>query len=158
MRLLEFASLIRPLRGDGPLTRDVNGVAWAANGGPQGTDPLSCRRESGFLICQGWDNSSSQYRSILFAVTDRIGTYALGGNGAFSFPLAELAMLSKSNTNPAVQMIWGSEPVGGSGTVTITTLTATGGSGTFSFIAVGRTETGATGTQVIRGGVFDITF
>lgn len=28
MRLLEFASLIRPLRGDGPLTRDVNGVAW----------------------------------------------------------------------------------------------------------------------------------
>src|ERR1041384_2332261 len=28
MRLLEFASLIRPLRGDGPLSRDVNGVAW----------------------------------------------------------------------------------------------------------------------------------
>src|SRR3954468_12898617 len=28
MRLLEFVSLIRPLRGDGPLTRDVNGVAW----------------------------------------------------------------------------------------------------------------------------------
>src|SRR5688572_8812453 len=27
MRLLEFVSLIRPLRGDGPLTRDVNGVA-----------------------------------------------------------------------------------------------------------------------------------
>lgn len=30
MRLLEFVSLIRPLRGDGPLTRDVNGVAWDA--------------------------------------------------------------------------------------------------------------------------------
>jgi len=28
MRLLEFVSLIRPMHGDGPLTRDVNGVAW----------------------------------------------------------------------------------------------------------------------------------
>jgi UDP-N-acetylmuramoyl-L-alanyl-D-glutamate--2,6-diaminopimelate ligase len=28
MRLLDFVSLIRPLRGDGPMTRDVNGVAW----------------------------------------------------------------------------------------------------------------------------------
>ena len=28
MRLIEFAKLIQPERGDGPLDRDVNGVAW----------------------------------------------------------------------------------------------------------------------------------
>src|SRR3954465_9998243 len=28
MRLLEFVSLIRPTHGDGPLSREVNGVAW----------------------------------------------------------------------------------------------------------------------------------
>jgi hypothetical protein len=52
--------------------------------------------------------------------------------------------------------IYGAARPGGSGTVTITMLTDTTVSGTFSFTVFNRSGT-PTGTHVITGGVFNIT-
>ena len=46
----------------------------------------------------------------------------------------------------------------GSGSVTVTTLTATGASGTFFFTLVPITITGATGNRSVTEGVFNVTF
>jgi len=42
--------------------------------------------------------------------------------------------------------------------VTVATVTATSAAGTFSFGAVGRSGTGATGMRVVTSGVFNVTF
>ena len=52
---------------------------------------------------------------------------------------------------------WTSIGAGSSGTITLTTLTTTGASGTFSFnlLPLGAP---ATGTKVVTNGVFNVTF
>jgi hypothetical protein len=134
----------------------VDGIPWTARGGPFGA--LAARRESGVLICQGSDDSLNEYVWIAFAVPDQVGTYPLRDNGILAPPLAQLAILSKANPNPALQLNWGTELAGGSGTVTVATVTATSAAGTFSFRAAGRPETGATGMRVVTSGVFNVTF
>jgi hypothetical protein len=52
---------------------------------------------------------------------------------------------------------WGSSLQGGTGSVTLTTLTANHIVGTFAFSAV-ASGGGATGTSVVTNGQFDITF
>jgi hypothetical protein len=50
--------------------------------------------------------------------------------------------------------------IGGSGTLTIATLTAAGATGTFAFTAVPPQAggAGATGTKVVTNGTFNVTF
>lgn len=53
---------------------------------------------------------------------------------------------------------WVSSLVGGSGTVNLTTLSATHATGTFSFTGIASTATGATGNKVVSNGAFDVSF
>ena len=68
MRLIEFAKLIQPERGDGPLDRDVNGIAWdcrrvapgnlfVAIPGPgrdtQGQIETAVERGAAAVLCEG---------------------------------------------------------------------------------------------------------
>jgi hypothetical protein len=48
--------------------------------------------------------------------------------------------------------------VGGTGTLVISSFTATGASGTFSFVAAATSSTGATGTKTVTNGTFNVTF
>jgi hypothetical protein len=52
---------------------------------------------------------------------------------------------------------WGTGFAGGSGTITVTVLTATRIAGTFSFDAMPGSGA-ATGTLQVRNGVFDVSF
>jgi hypothetical protein len=54
--------------------------------------------------------------------------------------------------------LWGVTPVGGSGTITITSISATGASGTFSGTLVAQAGSGASGNKVITNGAFTVTF
>ena len=53
---------------------------------------------------------------------------------------------------------WTTAITPGTGTVNVTTLTATRAAGTFSFTGQASPGTGATGTQVVSSGSFDIEF
>lgn len=53
---------------------------------------------------------------------------------------------------------WSSTLVGGTGSVTVTTLTATHAAGTFTFVATALTTSGATGNKTVTTGSFDVTF
>src|SRR5215212_960488 len=68
MRLLEFCSLIQPQRGDGPLDRDVTGVAWdsrrvapgdlflaipSAGRDTQSSVDMAIERGASAVMCQG---------------------------------------------------------------------------------------------------------
>jgi hypothetical protein len=141
------------IAGHGSMCATLDGVLWAAgdlgpgrraDGFPR-PDPLFCYRGGiTLLVCIADDN---QGREISFAVTLATGTQHFGSEG--SFCCAQAAFLD-------VTGFYGVERPGGSGTVTIATLTDTTVSGTFSFTVLNRSAT-PTGTHVITGGVFNIT-
>lgn len=122
-----------------PLSATVNGVAWCSPL-PQGTFQHS------IVSIAGFDTGITS--SIAFAVAATVpGTYSLAfGNNTGGF-----ATYVKNSQG------WGSGLTGGTGSVTITTLTATHVIGTFVFDAV-PSNGGATGTIHVTNGHFDLTF
>jgi hypothetical protein len=126
----------------------IDGVSWtavtvsAAKGGAIPAAP------AGFLSIGGTNSFSGQYVEIAVAVPAAVGTYdvssSTGANTGLQIPNASSS--------------WSAGPLGGNGTVTLTTLTATGATGTFSFTAVPLRGTNATGDKVVTNGVFDVTF
>ena len=140
--------------GRGSMCAQIDGVAWVAASPPPNTQPLGCFYNSALLYCQGYDsNVSGQARQIAFALPfPTVGTQVFGGDGNVgNLPQAGLAIVT-----PSQRMLWGSEQPGGSGTVTITSLTTASVAGTFSFVLPSRC-CGATGTRTITSGTFDIT-
>jgi hypothetical protein len=142
------------IAGHGSMCATLDGVLWAASdlgpgrradGAPR-PNPLFCYRGGSILlVCIADDN---QGREISFAVALATGTQHFGSEGTFCCG-GQAAFVD-------VTGIYGAERPGGSGTVTITTLTDTTVSGTFSFAVLNRSAT-PTGTHVITGGVFNIT-
>jgi len=53
---------------------------------------------------------------------------------------------------------WQTTVAGGSGTLVITTFSATSASGTFSFVAPAIASTGATASKTVTNGTFNVTF
>jgi hypothetical protein len=142
------------ISGLGSMCATLDGVPWAASdlGPGQRADagprphPLFCYRGgTTLLVCIGDD---SQGREISFAVALATGTQHFGSEGSFCCG-GQAAFVDATG-------IYGAERPGGSGTVTITTLTDTTVSGAFSFTVLNRSAT-PTGTHVITGGVFNIT-
>ena len=122
-----------------PLSASVNGAAWCS-AAPTG------RYTNSIVAVAGIDNSLTSSIGFGFVATAP-GTYsvAFGNNNAGS------ATFTKNGQG------WTSGLAGGSGSVTLTTLTANHIVGTFSFNAA-PSNGGATGTIQITNGQFNITF
>jgi hypothetical protein len=127
------------LAGDGNITASVNGTAWrSSKGGDHAT-------RSGTFV--GISTVSATYALVLGIGNAAVGTFSLNlatGNGSS-------AIITNATGG------WGTAISGGSGTVTITVLTATRVAGTFSFDAVAVSGS-ATGTLQVRNGTFDVAF
>lgn len=125
--------------GDGNVTMSINGVAWRSSKG-------------GDHVTKSGQFYGISAVNVPYALVLGIGNVT--GPGTFSLNLAtgngSSAIISNSVGG------WGTAFSGGSGTVTITTLTATRIAGTFSFDAVPGSGSAA-GTMQVRNGVFDLT-
>jgi hypothetical protein len=103
---------------------------------------------NGIVSFVGSDNTNFARAQILGVATQA------SGPGTFPIDLSNGAsgLLTIGGTQ-----VWKADAVlGGSGTITLTTLTATGTSGAFSFTLIAVPP--ATGTKTITNGAFDITF
>jgi hypothetical protein len=129
---------------NGTFTAQINGTTWNAIGTASVT-----KSSSNFLVFSG----AGPFGATTYALSFAIG----GATGAGTYSLtylnqsaSTLIVVSPSNT-------WSSYVNGGSGTLTLTTLTANHIVGTFSAdVAPGSSTT--TGTLQIRNGQFDLTF
>lgn len=118
--------------GAGTMTAQVNGSAWTA------TITKRAFVSGGLLSVQGQDGSNRIITIV--ARASGSGTYSLSvGNGIGHNALYTVAPNS-----------WGTALVGGIGTLTITTLTASQVTGTFSFTAISNVS-GTPPVQVANG-------
>ena len=128
--------------GSGPLSATIDGKAWAS------AVPAAIYRNN-IVSIAGIDAALTTTLSFAFAAT---------GPGTFSIaPGNQTGGLGLVVKTGATSQTWGSALTGGSGSVTLTTLTANHVVGTFAFDAV-PSGGGATGTVHVTGGKFDITF
>jgi hypothetical protein len=133
----------------GPVvSASVDGVPWTAA-------TINASFASGRLTIGG--TTSIWSVSFSFFPTGP-GTYSIPAPGpSFAFVLSNANPVSG---RPVPEWQTSSTPGvgGGGGSVTLTSLTTTGASGTFSFTLDPYLLTGATGTKSITGGVFNVTF
>jgi hypothetical protein len=123
-----------------PLSAVINGVQW---GSPL---PAATYGKNSILSIAGLDAALTASVSVA-VIAPSTGTYSL----AYQNPNFATAGVSK------VSQGWSTGFAGGTGSVTITTLTANHVVGTFAFTAVPGSG-GATGTIQVTNGKFDITF
>lgn len=110
---------------------------------------------SGLLGVAGTSAFTSPYLVLDITIPAAVGTYSLG--------FLSVGSCSLSQNSTASVLHWGSGgsgEVGGSATVTLTTLTATGATGTFSCTLTPGAGVGGTptGTKVVTNGAFNVTF
>ena len=121
---------------NGSMNATVDGSGWSALN-------VAATRSGGFV---GVGAGASDLSTIAFAFPDHTGTFQVasqdGTNASF--------ISGGKSWNAAFG-------TGGSGTITVTTLSATRVAGTFSFVAVALAG-GATGTKTVTNGSFDIEF
>jgi len=123
--------------GSAPMSASVDGAAWSASS-------TSATFNNGILAMAG--------------VNPQSGTIALGviasapGTSAIGLALPGNASFTNGGTS------WEAAISGGSGSITITSLTTTEAKGTFQITAAPVTGTGATGSKVVTQGTFDVTF
>lgn len=123
----------------GPMSATIDGAAWASQA-------PSASWKNNLVVLAGIDNALTTTVTIGFGATTP-GTYSIG----FANNFGGTGIVIKSGKS------WGTSLQGGTGSVTLTTLTANHMVGTFSFSAV-ASGGGATGTSVATNGKFDITF
>jgi hypothetical protein len=130
---------VTPLHGT--MTASIDGSAWTAIA-------ITTATYSNGVLAIGGADGSNPIRSIgLGLVTAGPGTFAIG-----ALPGAANALVSIG-----IGPTWTANVIGGSGTITLTALSSTGATGSFSFTAVAAAG-GATGTHTVTSGAFNITF
>jgi hypothetical protein len=130
--------------GKGTVTANIDGVAYTGS-------VNAATNTNGVLNVAS--NSADLTRAIAFAAPAAVGTATVFLGSAVSF--------TAQNTNgSAVTGAWGAGGQFGSGTLTITSLTSTSASGTFSFTGVVTpgSPTGTTGTKAVTNGAFTANF
>lgn len=129
-----------PSGSDGTMSASIDGQAWNAS------LAVSATHSSNVLGIGGTDGNSRQINITIPNVTST-GTINLGlGSQA-------IAVVVTSPTEA-----WTSSMVGGSGSVVITELTASGAKGTFSFTGIRAQTGGGTTQKTVTNGQFDVTF
>ena len=134
-----------PTATNGTFTATINGVAWGATG------TVTVSRSSGLISIAGFGliNTSTGY-SLALAIGQTTGPGTISLN--YLNPTTSLLILG-SGTGAG----WTTFSNGGTGSLTITTLTTNHIVATFTADAV-ATSGGATGTIPIRNGKLDVTF
>jgi hypothetical protein len=126
----------------GTLTATIDGVAYT------GTINLATNVNGVLNIAS---NSADRLLSV------NLATSAAAGSQTISIANATVMQVIATN-GTAVSGTWFASAVGGSGTLTITSINTTGASGTFSFNAVAGPTGGGAGTKVVTNGSFSARF
>jgi hypothetical protein len=134
------ASAPAAVGGKGSISARVDGSAWTST-------VTAAQYSNGSLIISGADTSSPTRAFGLGVTAGAPGTY----QATLPSPAASASWTVGSAT-------WQASLVGGSGSVTITSLTSTGASGTFSFSLVPIPGTSASGNKTVTDGTFNVTF
>jgi hypothetical protein len=130
----------------GTMSATIDGTRWDA------VVISAAAIQGGVLRVGGQNSMTTPFVALGVAVPPVVGTYTVGpATGA-----TVAGSLDQDDTGAPV-LQWNADGGAGSGTVTLSRLTSTGASGTFSFTLV-HIVTASTGTKVIRNGVFDVTF
>ena len=127
-----------PGTGNGSMSARIDGAQWTATG-------VAASGKNGALIVVG---TSSAGLAVGF------GASMIQGTGTQTFGPTSAA----NGGVTATTMSWGANSFQGSGSVTLTTLTATRAAGTFTFTAPALTAGSSPSTRVVTSGVFDVTF
>lgn len=127
--------------GDGNITMTVNGASWRSL---KAVDHVT-KGTNNFI---GIASSNPPYTLVL-----GIGNVTGPGTRNLNLTVGDGSSAIVSNLTGG----WGTAFTGGSGTITITTFTATRIAGTFTFDAVPGSGA-ATGTLQVRNGSFDLTY
>ncbi|MEQ1909113.1 MAG: hypothetical protein ABMA15_09840 [Vicinamibacterales bacterium] len=131
--------------GKGTITALVDGVAY--------TGVINAA-----TLTNGTLNIASNNTALTLSVNFAMSGAAVGTTSInAASPLVMQAMTTNGST---VTGAWSASVLGGSGTLTISTLSSSGASGTFSFVAVPSTTSGipSAGTKTVTSGVFTATF
>lgn len=126
--------------GRGSISAKIDGVQWNSVITSAGYTNVG-------LVISGADNSNPTRSFGLGIAAISTGTFQITPQN----PVGNATWTVGSAT-------WQMNVSGGDGTITITSLTSTGASGTFSFTMVPLPNTSATGTKTITDGVFNVTF
>jgi len=129
---------------NGSFRANINGTAWSAAG------RVSVIASGGLLTIAGVSGT--------YALSFGIGPFS--GPGTFSFVYAPLA--NPPTASQAIVILgsqaWGTSIQGGTGSMVISTYTASRVAGTFSFDAPSSASGGAGGTLHVTSGSFDVTY
>lgn len=128
-----------PPVGAGTMSASIDGTAFT------GSLSVTAVRTTNTITISAVGSSTRQISLNLLGVTST-GAVAVGA-GSQNF-----AQYSQGTQT------WVSSLVGGTGTVTLTTLSATHATGTFSFTGIASTATGASGNKSVTNGTFDVNF
>jgi hypothetical protein len=128
---------------NGTLSATIDGVPWTASVSVQ------TQFNNGILSFAGGDNR--QTLSIAVTANRGTGTYTAGLVDPQNVVVTNLSTVGSAAS-------WLTGPTFGSGSVTITSLTSTSASGTFSLTLAPTPGSGATGNKVLANGVFNVTF
>ncbi len=129
--------------GNAPITATVNGSAFVGN-----TDGIATLA-AGVLNMSAFD--AGKGREILI-------TLHVNGTGDYSLASASTGIAEYETMTTTSAPQWETGFNGGTGTITVSTLTASGASGTFSFTGQAIPGTGATGTATVTNGKFNVAF
>lgn len=129
---------------NGTFTATVDGTAFSA------TTSVIAAYVSNTLVITATSGSGANAKSFSLTVQGVTGT------GTFSLVTAGSAATYSETTN-SISQSWLCASTQGSGTVTLSQLSATKAVGTFTFIAPANTISGATGTKAVTAGSFNIT-
>jgi hypothetical protein len=125
--------------GNGTISASIDGASWSASSSVQASYITYA------LIIDGID---SQARQINLFLPNVMAT------GSFALDAGQPAVAEVSFGFQT----WSTAMTGGTGSVTLTTLSGSHAIGTFSFTASPNAQSGATGTKVVTNGTFDIRY
>lgn len=124
----------------GSMSARIDGSTWNAN------LAVSAGSSNGILAFSGTNGNVTM--AIAVGIISGPGEFQIGPVGAVSN-----ALITESNGRS-----WHASQSVGNGTVRITSVSATGATGTFSFTAPAVASSGANGSRVVTNGTFDVKF
>ena len=143
---------------NGTFTATLNGQAWSACGQVTVRTDISYLSAKDTLRTVSWAGSGFLPGTVAYAIV--MSASKLNG-GVLSTGTYAVGQVTPTNSNFIVgnsnNAGWAASPTGGSGSVTITAVTANHITGTFTYDAAPTTGT-ATGTMQVRNGKFDLSF
>jgi len=128
------------------LTASIDGAAWAEDEASATATGARWVTPGSFTI-SGYDASTNTTILITLFNISGPGTYTLGVNGSSFGGTAQVSNISSG---------WATRLSGSAGSITITSLTQTEMTGTFSFVANGILNAAASSTRNVTSGTFDL--